>query len=94
METSSLLFITILHTLACRYGMSCSLEELTSLSPVINVSKKFTNNMGSEMENQSKVLEALIVLNENGYIFLNSINDKSTITIKGLIKVDNKVLCN
>jgi len=33
-----------------------------------------------------------IYLNDNGYIFLNSITDGSYITIKGLIKLQNKVL--
>lgn len=34
----------------------------------------------------------LIYLNDNGYIFLNSITDGSYITIKDLIKLQNKVL--
>ena len=75
--------------------MSYTLEELTSLlTPIFNVSTKFPNNIPTEAENQARVLEALIVLNDEGHIFLNSSTDKSSITIKGLIKVNNKILCN
>jgi len=75
--------------------MSYTLEELTSLLfPVFNASATLTNHISNEIENQAKVLEALMVLNENGYIFLNAITDKSVITIKGLIKVNNIIFCN
>jgi hypothetical protein len=95
METSPKVFIKILQILASRYGMNYTLEELASLlTPVFNVSTKVTNNISTETENQARVLEALIVLNDEGYIFLNSSTDKSSITIKGLIKVNNKIFCN
>lgn len=95
METLPPFFIKVLQVLASRYGSSCTLEELTSLlTPVFNSSKSFPDNFFNEKENQAKVLDALIRLNDGGYIFLNSNSDISLISIKGLIKLDNKAICN
>ncbi|MGO4773557.1 hypothetical protein ACEN2I_18020 [Flavobacterium sp. W22_SRS_FK3] len=95
MEKLSIICIKILQTLSGRYGMSYTLEELTSvLFPVFNVTATLKIHISNEMENQARVLEALMVLNDNGYIFLNTITDKSVITIKGLIKVNNLIFCN
>lgn len=92
METLPLL---LLQTLSGRYGLSYSLEELSSLLfPVLNGSATLQNHIASEIENQSKVLEALIILDKEGHVFLNPFTDKSAITVKGLIKLDNKVFCN
>ncbi|MCC9065755.1 hypothetical protein [Flavobacterium piscisymbiosum] len=75
--------------------MSYSIEELTSLlSSIFNTSTTLTSNISSETENQARVLEALMFLDEMGYVFLNSDTDKSLITIKGLIILNDKVLCN
>ena len=94
MDTSLLFLTKILHTLAGRYGMCYTLEELTSiLNPVLLVSS-LADKISTEKENQAKVLEALILLNDDGLIFLNSDTDKSSITIKGLIKANNTVFCN
>ncbi|QDW22414.1 hypothetical protein [Flavobacterium sp. KBS0721] len=95
MENLSIFHIKILQTLAERYGMSFSIEELTSLlSPIFNTLTTLTSNMSSGTENQARVLEALIFLNEQGYVFLNLDTDKSLITIKGLVILNDKVLCN
>jgi hypothetical protein len=95
METFPNLFIKVLQILASNYGMSCTLDELTTLlTPLFNSSTVFSNNMSAEKENQAKVLDVLIHLNGQGLIFLNSTTDKSSISIKGLIKVNNKIICN
>lgn len=95
METLPIFLIRVLQILAGRYGMSCSLEELTSLlSPVFNTSGSFPQNITTEKENQARVLDALLVLNDNGHIFLDSSTENSSITIKGLIKVHDKIFCN
>ena len=81
--------------LADRYGMSCTLEELTSLLTIVfNAYTPIEDSLSHEKKKQAKVLEALIMLDNEGYIFLNSDSDESTISIKGLILVDNKVIYN
>lgn len=95
METLPLFHIKVLQILGGRYGISCNLEELASLlTPVINASAAISDNMCTEKEKQAKVLDALIVLNDEGYVFLDSITDKTTITIKGLIKVNYTFFLN
>lgn len=74
--------------------MGCTFEELTKLvTSVPNVSK-FDDNIAAERENQAKLLDALVFMNSEGYIFLNSDTDQSLITIKGLIIINNKILWN
>lgn len=95
METLPLFHIQVLQLLAGRYGISCSLEEMTSfLAPVINAQKVSGGAVCSGWEFEATVLEALLVLNDKGHIFLNSGTDKSSITIKGMMAIKSKVLCN
>ncbi|WKL48891.1 hypothetical protein Q1W71_03695 [Flavobacterium pectinovorum] len=93
METLPIFLIKVLQILADRYGNSFTLEELTSLlTPVLNSTTSFKESISNE--NQARVLDALLFLNSKGHIFLNSISDKSTISIKGLILINDKVICN
>lgn len=95
MEASSCFFDQILYKLAEYYYRSCTLEELTKLiNPHSDVSITFCENIIAERENHAKILDALILLDYEGFIILNSFNDESFITIKGLIRINNKVLCN
>lgn len=95
METLSIFHLKVLQILAGRYGMNCTLEELTSiLTPIINANTVFTEDISIKNEKQARLLYSLIVLNDGGYIFLNSTSDRSSITIKGLIKINNKIFCN
>lgn len=95
METLPIFHIKVLQMLADRYGMTCTLEELTSLlTPIFNATSLLTNSTFNEKENQARVLDALLLLNSEGHIFLNINSDESSISIKGLILVDNKVFCN
>jgi len=81
--------------LADRYGMSCTLEELTSLlTPVFNTYTLLKDSIADERKKQARLLDALLLLNKEGYIFLSSSSDESTISIKGLILVNNKVIRN
>lgn len=95
MEAAPIFLIKILQILADRYGMTCTLEELTSLlTAVFDLTIPLKESISNDKENQAKVLDALILLNRDGYLFLNSISDESTISIKGLILVNSKVLQN
>ena len=94
METSSIIS-KILQLLSVRYGISCSLEELTEL--VFNTTKSSnpsTNHLAHEKENQAVLLENLLMLNQQGLIFLDPDTDRSVITIKGLLKIHSRILCN
>jgi len=71
------------------------LEELTAVViPPYNILRTFTENMSAQRQNQAKILDALIALEDQGYIVLNRATDQSCITIKGLIKINHTVLCN
>jgi hypothetical protein len=50
--------------------------------------------MSAQRHNQAKILDALIALEDQGYIVLNRATDQSSITIKGLIKINHTALCN
>lgn len=94
METSFIIPI-ILQLLSARYGISCSVEELTEL--VLNTarsSKPFGNHPVPEKEIQAILLETLLLLNEQGLVFLDPDTDRSVITVKGLLKTHNRILCN
>lgn len=58
-----------------------------------NISK-ISEDISVERKNQSKLLDTLIYMDYEGYIFLNSDTDESVITIKGLIKINNKIFWN
>lgn len=65
----------ILVILRKRFGKSLTLEQLTNI--IIP-----TENIFDEREAQSKILDALILLNREGYIVLNPENDESSIPTK------------
>ena len=95
MESLPQFYIKVLEILSVRYGLACTLEEMTSLlTPAMNAKKTFTGNMFPDQQKQATVLDALLVLNEKGLLILNPNTDKSSITIKGLIAVNSKVLWN
>ena len=95
METLPRFHIQVLQLLAGKDSSGCSLEEMTSfLAPLISAQKFFNGTNYSGREFEATVLEALIVLNDKGHIFLNSGTDKSFITIKGMMAINSKVLCN
>lgn len=82
-------------TSAQSYPKNFTLEELaTLLIPKYTILKTFRENIAVQRENQAKILDALFLLDPKGYIILNPVRDESSITIKGLIKIDRLVLCN
>lgn len=95
MEKSSVYFDSILSRLAGSYPRSLTLEELTPLViPVYNVQKTFSENIAVQRENQAKILDALILLEDQGYIVLDPDTDESSITLKGLLKINNTEFSN
>lgn len=95
MEKSFVYFDRILNKLAQSYPKDFTLEELaTLLIPTYTILKTFTQNIAAQRENQAKLLDALILLDYQGYIVLNPLTEKSSITIKGLIKINSRILCN
>ena len=95
LETPSVFFDSILSRLARSYPGSCTLEELTALVlPPYNVQRTFAQNMSAQRQNQAEILDALIQMHEKGYIVLDEAADESRITLKGLVKINNTVLCN
>jgi hypothetical protein len=88
------LFGKVLLILARNFNKIFTLEELTIIVFPVN-SNYYTilRTISIEREFQSKVLDALISLQSQGLINLNSVTDESCIKIKGLIKVhmDNNV---
>ncbi|MFD2943265.1 hypothetical protein [Flavobacterium notoginsengisoli] len=94
MKTSAVMQ-KVLRILACSYLRSCSLEELAQRTDT--AFKSFSDDHGlpnDEKHKQAVLLDALMLLDQQGLIFLDSDTDRSVITIKGLMQVNNTVLCN
>lgn len=95
METSFVYCDRILQKLAGSYPRTFTFEELAVLLiPAYNILKTFTENIAAQRENQAKILEALILLDDQRYIVLNPATDESSITVKGLIKINHTAFCN
>lgn len=94
METSSYIFIRILNALAGRYNIKITFEELAKMIDLSANISKSDEDIYTERENQAELLDALLLLDYEGLIFLNSYTDECTITIKGLIKINSTVHWN
>lgn len=83
MKVKTELLENVLKILARNPTKSSSLEELTmTLIP----NDLLGDHITFEREYQAQVLDALISLENEGMLVLNSDTDESTITIKGLSK--------
>ncbi|MFH6999712.1 hypothetical protein ACHRVZ_17450 [Flavobacterium sp. FlaQc-57] len=92
MERSTVFYDKILNRLA---GSFCTLEEMTKyMIQDSHLSVKFFEQISTQRMNQAKILEALILLDCEGYIFLDPDTDAIYITIKGLLKINSKTLLN
>lgn len=60
--------------------MGCALEELAGLTESVSNVSCFTAAIAAEMEIQAKLLDALIGMNSEGYIFINSDTDQKTLS--------------
>ncbi|WP_123875894.1 hypothetical protein [Flavobacterium araucananum] len=95
MEKSSVYFDSILSRLARSYPGTCPLEDLASLvMPQYNILKTFSENITAQRQYQAKILDTLILLDDQGYIVLDPDTDESSITLKGLLKINNTVFSN
>lgn len=94
METS-VIIQKLLQTLAANYTKSCSLEELAQQAfPAFKGFPYHQGMFNAEKQKQAMLLETLMLLDQQGLIFLDSETDHSVITIKGMLKVNDTVLCN
>ena len=73
MEISSYFFIRILNVLAGRYNSKITFEELAKMTyPSANISKS-DDDINAKRQNQAELLDALLLLDYEGLIFLNSL---------------------
>ncbi|WP_337966317.1 hypothetical protein [uncultured Flavobacterium sp.] len=82
----------ILNILAQSPEKTCPFEDLTSM--VIPGLNESLQEIFIQRSNQAKVLDALIMLDSEGLIILDSATDASIITIKGLINIRSKSFLN
>lgn len=95
METLPLLQIKILQHLSTCFSAGCTLEELALvMAPDNNTRALITGDNWSRAQRQARVLDVLLVLNQQSHIFIDPFTDKSTITFKGLIILKSKIICN
>jgi hypothetical protein len=80
MQSPSELSNEILKILSQNHTKTYTLEELTA-----NVFG--SSSTSQERENQARILEALILLENEELIFLNSFTDESQINIKRYLKI-------
>ena len=83
-----------MSVLAGRYNMKITFEELAKMIDLSTNMSKSDDDVYAERENQAELLDALLLLDYEGLIFLNSYTDDCTITIKGLIKINSTVYWN
>lgn len=84
----------ILDQLSARQNSSISLQELTCLVSPTSKLPQAGHSISSLRRAQCMVLDALIMLHDLGYIFLDPVTDYSRITFKGLLKTGSKAHCN
>lgn len=80
------IFEKILNVLARRPEKKHNLDDLTALV-ISDLSKPRDVNLLILKEKESEILDALIILNKEGLILLDSDADESIITIEGLISL-------
>lgn len=85
----------ILNFLSQNYLKSYTLEQITQLIfPLDDLNNQPKAKINIERQNQAEVLEALVLLSNRGYIFLDTLTDESLISFKGLIKIKSTILSN
>lgn len=85
-------FEKILNVLALNPKKSFTLEDLANL--VIPSGGTLEDSMLIDRTNQAQVLDALIMLDNQGFVVLDSDTDKSFISIKGLININTSCSLN
>ncbi|MCV2484728.1 hypothetical protein OD917_07320 [Flavobacterium sp. SH_e] len=87
MNTTASLFAKILTALSDR-DSGLNLEHLAAL--VTPLPDSVAGLHTTEKNGQAALLDALIALNDGGYIALNPLTDQSRITLKGLVWIGTK----
>lgn len=86
MYTTFTIFEKILSILAQNPEKHFTLEDLFNLvTPYF--AKSLQEGLSIDIMNQAQVLEALIIMDSDGLIILDSDSDKSIIDLKGLINI-------
>lgn len=93
-DPSSDLLSKILDQLSARQKSSISLQELTCLVSQTSKFRQADHSISSIRRAQGIVLDALIMLHDLGYIFLDPVTDYNRITYKGLLKTSKRAHCN
>lgn len=83
----------ILNILAQSPEKTCPFEDLTSMV-IACLNESLQESLFIQRSNQAKVLDALVMLDSEGLIILDSATDASIITIKGLINIRSKSFLN
>lgn len=87
------IFIEVLNILSRNPEKSYDLEDLTSfLTP--RSTEPHQQNLWIQRRDQAEVLDALIILDNHGFIIMDSVSDQSIISIKGLISVSSTTFSN
>lgn len=93
MDTKFNIFIKILNILSRNPQKSYDLEDLTSfVIPCLTESHQ--QNLLIQRAYEAEVLDALIILDNHGFIIIDSVSDQSIISIKGLISVSSTTFLN
>jgi hypothetical protein len=93
MHTTFNIFEKILSIMAQNPERDYTLEDLTNLV-IPYLAELLQEDLSMEIINQAKVLEALIVLDREGLIILDSDSDKSIISMKWLINITSTSFLN
>lgn len=90
MEKTFVLPDKILQILAANINSCLTFEELSELlTPVFKTSGMDIGDPYLEKLNHAETVDALIFLEQQGYIVLNPDNDQSNVSLKGIIKIKN-----
>jgi len=93
MGTKFNIFMKILNILSRNPQKSYDLEDLTSFVMPCST-ESHQENLWIQRGYQAEVLDALIILDNHGFIIIDSVSDQSTISIKGLISVSSTTFSN
>lgn len=93
MYTKLNIFMKILNILSRNPQKSYDLEDLTSFV-IPRLTEPHQQNLWIQRGYQAEVLDALIILDNHGFIIIDSVSDQSIISIRGLISVSSTTFSN
>ena len=86
--------ILILRILSENHDKSLSLDELENYVSLQQKNCFENGKIAQQLENQSIILDHLILLDSQGLIFLDPETDRSSITAEGSQKLNSNILIN